>query len=99
MTISAAEQEILSAESTDFYRKVIRVLNEAGTEFLVGGAYALCHYTGIVRHTKDFDIFVRPQDSERVLQTLAAAGCRTMLTFPHWLGKAYQGDEFCDVIF
>ena len=21
------------------------------------------------------------------------------MTFPHWLGKAYRGDDFCDVIF
>ena len=27
--------------------------------FLVGGAYAFAHYTGIVRHTKDLDLFVR----------------------------------------
>ena len=30
---------------------------------------------------------------------LAGAGCETELTFPHWLGKAYRGDDFCDVIF
>ena len=27
--------------------------------FLVGGAYAFARYTGIERHTKDFDVFVR----------------------------------------
>src|SRR5437763_1505759 len=72
----------------------------AGVPFLVGGAYALNYYTGIVRHTKDFDFFVRPEDTERTLEALAAQqGLHTEMTFPHWLGKVYSGDEFCDVIF
>jgi hypothetical protein len=28
-----------------------------------------------------------------------AAGCATELTFPHWLGKAYCGEDFIDIIF
>jgi hypothetical protein len=74
-------------------------LNKSRIPYLVGGAYAFAHYTGIVRHTKDFDIFVHPQDIDRVFQTLAAAGCNTDLTFPHWLGKAFSGEYFIDVIF
>jgi hypothetical protein len=64
----------------------------------VGGAYASASYTGIERHTKDFDVFVRPQDAERALHALADAGCRVEITFPHWLGKAFHGDAFVDVI-
>ena len=30
---------------------------------------------------------------------LADAGFATELTFPHWLGKAYAGDRFIDLIF
>jgi hypothetical protein len=89
----------LPAELAVFYRDVVRVLNRAGAEFLVGGAYALALYTGIARHTKDFDIFVRPQDAAAILEVLAGAGYRTEMTFPYWLGKAYHGDAFCDVIF
>jgi hypothetical protein len=29
-------------------------------EYLVGGGYAMAHYTGIARNTKDLDIFIRP---------------------------------------
>jgi hypothetical protein len=92
-------QDVLSPETSAFYRTAIHALREAGIPFLVGGAYALAHYTGVVRHTKDFDFFVRPQDARRTLDALAAAGCRPEMTFPHWLGKAYRGDDFCDVIF
>src|SRR5262249_13068499 len=67
---------------------------------LVGGAYALQHYTGVVRHTKDFDVFVRPVDCQRVLDVFSAAGYRTELSFPHWLGKVFGGHgDFVDVIF
>jgi hypothetical protein len=89
----------LPPETRAFYRDVMGVLQKAGVPFLVGGAYALHRYTGIERHTKDLDIFVRPADSRAALDALAAAGCRTELTFPHWLGKAYRDGEFIDIIF
>lgn len=86
-------------DPTAFYVAALTALTESGVPFLVGGAYALEHYTGISRDTKDLDVFVRPQDIEPALQALAAAGYRTELTFPHWLGKALSGDEVLDVIF
>jgi len=87
------------AATREFYLRAMRLLDEADIEFLVGGAYAFERYTGIARHTKDFDIFVHPRDVQRVLDTLGAAGCETELPFPHWLGKARCGDDFVDVIF
>ena len=64
----------LSPETLAFYRRAMTLLDAAGVPFLVGGAYAFERYTGIARHTKDFDIFVHPRDFERVLATLAEAG-------------------------
>jgi hypothetical protein len=77
----------------------MRALDEAAVEFLIGGAYALHRYADVERHTKDLDVFVRPGDIRAALGALAAAGLRTELTFPHWLGKAHRGDDFVDVIF
>jgi hypothetical protein len=73
-------------------------MQESGVPFLVGGAYALGRYTGIYRHTKDLDLFVRPTDADRTLHVLARAGYLTQRTFPHWLGKAFFADDFIDVI-
>jgi hypothetical protein len=89
----------LTPEARTFYRDALRTLNAARVPFLVGGAYALEWYTGIVRHTKDFDIFVRRADCERVLALFVAHGDFVDLRFPHWLGKVYRGDYFVDVIF
>jgi hypothetical protein len=77
----------------------METLRAAGVDFLVGGAYAFTPYTGIDRSTKDFDLFVRKAEIERALDVLADGGFDTELTFPHWLGKAYSGDDFVDLIF
>ena len=75
------------------------MLSDAGVPFLVGGSHAFLEYTGIVRTTKDFDLFLRKADMERAMEALRAAGYRAELTFPHWLGKAWQHDDFVDLVF
>src|SRR5687767_14054146 len=82
-----------SRHASDFYRRIIHIFQEAGMEFLVGGAYALVHYTGIGRDTKDLDLFIRRADWERATSALAEEGIATELSFPHWLGKAYGGRQ------
>jgi hypothetical protein len=82
-----------------FYRDSVTMLQAAGVPFLVGGAYALAAYSGIARHTKDLDIFLRKRDAQRAIDTFAAAGYDAELSFPHWLGKAFHGDHYVDLIF
>jgi len=89
----------LDAETVAFYCHALDLLKTAEVPFLVGGAYAFERYTGIARNTKDLDIFVMRADAERALSVLADAGYRTEMTFPHWLGKAYGGNDVLDVIF
>lgn len=89
----------LEPRTAAFYCHAVDALTREGVPFLVGGAYALGRYTGIVRHTKDFDIFVRPEDCRRILDLFAAEGYRCELTFPHWLGKVYADGDFIDVIY
>ena len=86
-------------EAEAFYRDVLTTLRAAEVPFLVGGAYAFVKYTAIDRRTKDFDIFVMPGDVERAFAVLRESGYRTDLTFPHWLGKVFKGDDFVDLIF
>jgi hypothetical protein len=82
-----------------FYRAALKSLQAGGVPFLVGGAYALEVHTGIVRRTKDFDIFVLKQDVTRTLNVLRDAGYQTELTFPHWIAKAFAGEDYLDIIF
>ena len=57
--------------------RAIQVLEEAGVPFLVGGAYAYAHYTGVYRDTKDLDLFLRPVDTGRAMSILDADGWST----------------------
>jgi hypothetical protein len=83
----------------EFYLRTMQALNEAHLAYLVGGGYALGHYTGVERDTKDFDIFVRRTDYDAIMKVLAQHGYQTELTFPHWLGKASCEHGYVDVIF
>ncbi len=82
-----------------FYYQVLTALRDSAIPYLVGGAYALGCYTGIMRDTKDFDIFVQPRDIDGILNAFSQAGYRTELTDGIWLGKAFHNDDMVDVIF
>jgi hypothetical protein len=90
---------MLEPRIQQFYARVMTTLHDAELPFLVAGAYALRHHTGISRQTKDLDLFVKRDDIERVLAVLREVGLRTELPFAHWLGKVYDGDDFIDIIF
>lgn len=81
------------------YRDALSVLRESGVPSMVGGAFAFESYTGIIRPTKDLDVFVRQADAVPLLEALSKAGYETELRFPHWLGKAWKDDASIDVIF
>ena len=91
--------EASAQDTNDFYRRTLHVLSDAAVPFLVGGSHAFLEYTGIVRNTKDFDLFLRRSDVERAMEALRGAGYRTELTFPHWLAKAWRDDDFVDLVF
>jgi hypothetical protein len=83
----------------DVYREALICLGEAGIPFLVGGAFGLETYTGVVRRTKDLDLLVRPNDRLQLMQCLSDSGFKTEWRFAHWLGKAFKQARSIDVIF
>ena len=54
---------------------------------------------GRPRWTHDIDVFVGPQDNQRALAVLEAAGFTTQETDAEWLFKALKDDVLVDVIF
>lgn len=86
-------------QTAAFYRQVLEALDASGIPFLLGGAYAFNCYTGINRHTKDLDIFIRRNDFERVSAALLQHGFKAELTYPHWLGKIHRNGVYIDLIF
>ena len=85
--------------AAEFYIDALRKLQDTGIGFLVGGAFAYSHYSRVPRDTKDIDVFVKPDDCPRVLESFERLGYQTEIAFPHWLSKIRCGDHFMDVIF
>ena len=90
--------EPASPEATAFYARAIRVLQDTGVPFLIGGAYAMQTYADIVRETKDLDVFSKPGDHPRLLHALGETGFATEITDATWLAKAFEGDYYVDII-
>ena len=83
----------------DFHREALVALQEAEIPFLIGGAEALRHYTGIERETKVFEVLVRERDLEKALVELQGRGFTAGGIFPHWLAKAHRGEAFIDLVY
>ena len=99
VTPAVTPETHLDPETRAFYCRALHRLRDDGVPFLVGGAYAFERYTGIARHTKDLDVFVREADYPQAIAALERDGCRGEVPFPHWLAKAYCGDLVVDIIF
>lgn len=86
-------------EAHSFYKEALEGLNESGAPYMLGGAFALFHHTGIYRDTKDLDVFCRSGDYPKIMKYFSARGYRTELTDARWLAKIFKGDYFIDIIF
>jgi hypothetical protein len=86
-------------EAERFYADALRALVRSHVPFMIGGAYALRVYGGIVRHTKDLDVFCARRDRARVVRTLLRSGDHVERTDPTWIAKVFRGDLFIDVIY
>jgi hypothetical protein len=86
-------------EAVEFYVESLKLLKESGVPFLMSGTYALSCYTGIVRPTKDLDVFCKPSDAPRILAFFKERGYETEVEDERWIFKVWQGENFFDVIF
>ena len=97
---------ILDAPTRQFYLKALDVIDGTGLRYVVAGAYALAYHAGIVRHTKDLDLFMRRQDVPLALEALERElGTTSDWAHPHWLAKSHAAEDdgtrgaFLDFIF
>jgi len=78
-----------SAAAEGFYVEALHELVAIGMPFLVAGSYAVSAYTGVVRPTKDLDIFTTAGDFPRILARLKEHGYSIEIEDERWIGKAY----------
>src|SRR5687768_7464754 len=86
-------------EAVGFYAESLKLLQESGIPFLLSGTYALSCFTGIVRPTKDLDIFCKASDAPRILAFFKGRGYDIEVEDERWIGKVWQGPNFFDVIY
>lgn len=88
-----------AASADQFYMDALDRMLQSGVPFMVGGAFAMRHYAGVYRDTKDLDIFCKSGDHPRLLQVLSDGGYRTEITDATWIAKAFCDDHLVDLIF
>lgn len=86
-------------EAHAFYREALSILVDSGEDFLLGGGFALFHYTGLFRDTKDLDIFCTPTQYAALMKLFAGHGYTVELTDIRWLAKVFKGEYYIDIIF
>lgn len=86
-------------EAHSFYKEALELLNTSGASYMLGGAFAIFHYTGIYRDTKDLDVFCKWTEFPKILKFFGDNGFRTELTDVRWLAKVFKNDYYIDIIF
>lgn len=85
-------------EIKESLKRVAAALRDADVPFLLGGGLAAWAWGG-PGTGHDLDVMVRPDEAERALEALAAAGMRTERPPEGWLYKAWDGEVLIDIIF
>ncbi|MFN3512165.1 MAG: hypothetical protein ACK41C_03915 [Phenylobacterium sp.] len=86
-------------EAEAFFATCLGLLAESQIPFLLSGTYAVSAYTGIVRPTKDLDVFCKAGDYPKILAYFQARGYATEVEDERWIAKVRQDKLFFDVIF
>lgn len=85
-------------QAEQFYAEALAELEAVGMPYLLGGGWAVRHYTGIQRDTKDMDVFCRCGDHQAILKHFAEKGHTVQLYDVRWLAKILRDDHFVDLI-
>ena len=75
------------------------MLNDSGAAYMLGGAFAFFHYTGIFRDTKDLDVFCKSSEYPKIMKFFSEKGYKTELTDVRWLAKIFKNEYYIDIIF
>lgn len=92
-----SEEEKIKAR--EFYTEALTILNESGIPYMLGGGFAMFHYTQIYRDTKDLDVFCKSSDYPKILKLFTEKGYETSLHDVRWIAKIFKGENYIDVIY
>jgi hypothetical protein len=86
-------------EAYYFYEEALKELKACGSDFMLGGGFAMYHYTGLFRDTKDLDIFCKSSEYPRILKHFGDLGYKIEMTDVRWLAKIFKDNFYIDIIF
>jgi hypothetical protein len=96
------EWDLIAEREWAVYREVIHQARSLGIWCAFGGAFATAVYTGQLRNTKDFDLYILPQDYGRMIEALRRAGLQDHYDrLPYdrsWIYRASREDIIVDAI-
>ena len=84
-------------ELIESMKRSAAALRDARVPYMLGGGLAAWARGGPPTE-HDVDFFVRPEDAERALEAVVAAGMRAERPPEGWLLKAWDGDTLIDLI-
>lgn len=86
----------------EVYRAVIHQARSLGIRFAIGGAFATAAYVGVLRNTKDLDLYVLASDRDLMKEATRRAGLVDFYDrLPYdrsWIYRARLGDIIVDTI-
>ena len=96
--ITSSAEPDFTADQIALFHAVLEHMNERNVPYVVAGAAALRHHTGIARNTKDLDLFLPAEYVAAALQSLQEEEFETEIPDPVWLAKAHRGEYYVDLI-
>jgi len=78
--------DLFEFEDRELYIEAMNALTDAGVQFMVGGAFAVYHYTNWWRNTHDIDVYVVHEDVPQAAKALDLVGFKD-------LGEQAPGDR------
>lgn len=94
--------ELVPTRRFEVLREVTLLLQRAGVDSLLAGAFAIAKHVGRWRGTKDIDLLIKPEDRDRAVEAMLAAGfidyCDQCQYDPTWIFRAWREDELVDLI-
>jgi hypothetical protein len=92
----------LPEEHWSAYKCVLAKVCNARIPFALGGGLALSVYTQKFRQSKDVDLYVLPQDRDKVIEIVGSCGLKDYYDVKeyvrHWIYRAHSDDAIVDVI-
>ncbi len=85
-------------EQQAVFRESLEALNGCRLPYVVAGAFALHHHTGIWRTTKDMDLFLAADQMAPAMRCLCRQRFACEVCDPIWLSKAHRDGFFVDLI-